>query len=1080
MTDVVNRLDEIEQKVMSGLKDFQRATVERIDSLYRQGQKRVLVSDEVGLGKTLIARGVIAKLAQLQKEQQDELVRVVYVCSNSAIADQNLEKLMISQDVSREATNTSRLSMQHLNIFMQEGNEELYNRYVQLIPLTPDTSFRMTSGAGSADERALMYAILRRSPLFDGFQKQLNVAMMDWATKGWNYYRNRYEENVLECEKQTDGRYLSYMLPRVEQELLCPREGEDTYLEQMKELFGRIRSSGNIRVNHNDILGKLRVAFAQISLDKLEPDLVIMDEFQRFPSLIKSDESTETGMLAHRFFHSDTVRMLLLSATPYKMYSTLDEIDENPDSEHYREFLEVMHFLNGSEVEDQKFRTVWNNYSVKLKELTQGDITILQAKEQAENSLYSHICRTERVSASEGADMIDAHEVKIPIQVEPRDITAYLQMQGLLDDIRMSAHVPVDYVKSCPYLLSFMKDYKLKQYIEAYFRKNPDQISKANRDALWLKRQDFMHYDPIDPGNARLADVMAHAFEDGADKLLWVPPSRPYYAPSGVYRGVKHFTKTLIFSSWEMVPRMVSCMLSYEAERRTIGVLAEKKQERDAQYFHTGEKRFPLAKLNFSVSKDGPGAMTLFCLLYPSKFLADCYDPLDCMNRGLSLEKIQEELRQKIQARLLEKCPDYGKITSGNEDKRWYYMAPLFMDHESYVKNWLNECKPLENDEEKEEQKKKDKKKGFTKHMAELRQLYFSRNAWKLGKLPKNLLDVLVTMSIASPAVCAYRTYQQYASLQYGQRYWPSETAKTFINRMNSPESTAVIEVCYGESEDAHWLNVLNYCKDGNLQAVFDEYAHLLTNGLEQNETLLERLHGYLNNSMNLRSVPYRVDTHKNLQARVTGQTEKPVNIRTHFAVSFIKGEGDGESNRKKNVRNAFNSPFRPFVLATTSIGQEGLDFHNYCRRIVHWNLPSNPIDLEQREGRINRFECLAIRQNVADRYGNIQFHHNIWQEMFEEAARQEKTAGSSDLIPYWGLTERENMVRIERIVPMYPFSRDELSYERLIKILSLYRLTLGQARQEELLEYIFQNVENPENLKELFINLSPFYKKNL
>ena len=54
---------------------------------------------------------------------------------------------------------------------------------------------------------------------------------------------------------------------------------------------------------------------------------------------------------------------------------------------------------------------------------------------------------------------------------------------------------------------------------------------------------------------------------------------------------------------------------------------------------------------------------------------------------------------------------------------------------------------------------------------------------------------------------------------------------------------------------------------------------------------------------------------------------------------------------RKENIRNAFNSPMRPFVLATTSIGQEGLDFHNYCRVIMHWNLPSNPIDV----GRILR-----------------------------------------------------------------------------------------------------------------------------
>ena len=68
-------------------------------------------------------------------------------------------------------------------------------------------------------------------------------------------------------------------------------------------------------------------------------------------------------------------------------------------------------------------------------------------------------------------------------------------------------------------------------------------------------------------------------------------------------------------------------------------------------------------------------------------------------------------------------------------------------------------------------------------------------------------------------------------------------------------------------------------------------------------------------------------------------------------------------------------------------------------------------------------------------------------------------------------------MTIIERIVPMYPFSRDGLAYEGLIKILSLYRLTLGYARQEELLEYIFQNCEDVDDMKKLFINLRPYYK---
>ena len=307
----------------------------------------------------------------------------------------------------------------------------------------------------------------------------------------------------------------------------------------------------------------------------------------------------------------------------------------------------------------------------------------------------------------------------------------------------------------------------------------------------------------------------------------------------------------------------------------------------------------------------------------------------------------------------------------------------------------------------------------------------------------------------------------------------PSQVAKVFINRMNTPESTAVIDLCYGEADDAHWQNVLKYCKEGNLQAMFDEYGHLLTNGLDRDEKLLPRLHRSMIESMQVRTTAYKVDTLNDFRSRMTGKKEKAVNIRTHFAVSFTKGIGEKDADRKKSVRNSFNSPFRPFVLASTSIGQEGLDFHNYCRRIVHWNLPTNPIDLEQREGRINRFECLAIRQNVAQRYGATTFQKDIWAEMFQAARKAEKTGGCSDLIPFWGLTESEDMVRIERIVPMYPFSRDEISYERLIKILSLYRLTLGQARQEELLEYIFQNFDDTAQVKDLFINLSPFYKKS-
>ena len=44
MAKVADQLDAIVEKIMGGLKDFQKATVQRIDYLYRHNQRRVLVS----------------------------------------------------------------------------------------------------------------------------------------------------------------------------------------------------------------------------------------------------------------------------------------------------------------------------------------------------------------------------------------------------------------------------------------------------------------------------------------------------------------------------------------------------------------------------------------------------------------------------------------------------------------------------------------------------------------------------------------------------------------------------------------------------------------------------------------------------------------------------------------------------------------------------------------------------------------------------------------------------------------------------------------------------------------------------
>jgi len=66
----------------------------------------------------------------------------------------------------------------------------------------------------------------------------------------------------------------------------------------------------------------------------------------------------------------------------------------------------------------------------------------------------------------------------------------------------------------------------------------------------------------------------------------------------------------------------------------------------------------------------------------------------------------------------------------------------------------------------------------------------------------------------------------------------------------------------------------------------------------------------------------------------------------------------------KKQTRNilvsAFNMPFFPEVLISSSVLSEGVDLHWECRTIIHHDLDWNPSNLEQRTGRLDRIGSMA------------------------------------------------------------------------------------------------------------------------
>jgi hypothetical protein len=141
---------------------------------------------------------------------------------------------------------------------------------------------------------------------------------------------------------------------------------------------------------------------------------------------------------------------------------------------------------------------------------------------------------------------------------------------------------------------------------------------------------------------------------------------------------------------------------------------------------------------------------------------------------------------------------------------------------------------------------------------------------------------------------------------------------------------------------------------------------------------------------------------------------------------------------------------------------------------------------IEQREGRINRFKGLVIRQELAHRYRARLVEQvgegDIWQQLFALADQHERIAtGKCELIPYWHVDAEKYL--IERVIPMYPFSRDQVRLKRILKTLAIYRLAFGQPRQVELVDQLLSKEFSPEDVnaicQELMINLSPVVYRN-
>lgn len=1045
------------QRVLDQLRDFQLATTEHaFRRLYLDDDstRRFLVADETGLGKTFVAKGVIAKtIEHLQDDDTIKRIDIVYVCSNGDIADQNLRKLVVVGD--HRATPSTRLTMlvTHRDLLSPQNSE---GKPVTFVSFTPATSFDFGWQTGKASERALLFLLLADHLDLGRGEKtafkrllQGNVSSID----SFDGYVDRLSElTELDWEPSIHRSFLrAFDRSRVRRDLL----------QLIDDTRGRSSLTADLGVRAREWTAAARQMLAHSSVEALEPDLVILDEFQRFKRLLEPDN--DAGALAGELFSQRDARVLLTSATPYKPFTYAEEGDAGDN--HYSDFIATLEFLAGSAAAVVPVR---DDLQAFRRAALSGD-RVDQVREQLEGRLRKLLCRTER--PSERSSQTKVLPVAGAREVAPEDLAGYVWLDRVAQAV--DAPMTVEYWKSSPYFANFFDGYKIgekvKEAVKDDARRN--ELRPMLKNTQHLRRMDIRAFKTIDWGNARLRQLASDTVAQGSWQLLWIPPSCPYYASAGVFSApeARTVTKRLVFSSWVAAPTAIASLLSYDAERRIE--TAVNRFENPLE----GRRTFT-SRLGYRVDEGRPSAMATLALFWPCPTLADATDPLRLATKAgtnsVDASDLLASLRPVVE-------PIVGRDGTGSMSAAttWYWAAPLLAESrtrrgvaladrgEGFLVAGLTGAEDTDEDDQP----------GTA--LAHVREALATMRGKRPEVAPPNdLVQVSSMLGLAGPGNVAWRAVgrvrvQGGETTDEGQWQAAAVIASGLRALFARPESTYLLDGLDREADDVYWIAVLRYCLAGNLQAVVDEYLHHLAedggHDLHTDAGLLD-LAMAARRALTIRPARY-----------VAFDPDHPsgngIPFMSRFALRFGNIRQDSEDVRLPEIRAAFNSPFWPFVLATTSIGQEGVDFHWWCHAIVHWNLPANPVDFEQREGRINRYKGHAIRRNVASRHAAEALAggcDDVWEAMFKLASA-ETSDGFGDLSPFWIY---DGPARIERSILGFPLSRDQTRWEQLQDLLALYRLAYGQPRQDDMVGLLARSgvAGDPTRIDELRLDLRP------
>lgn len=1023
----------------TGLREFQRLTVERAAaSLFvAEGRKRFLVADEVGLGKTRVAAELIRRLGA-DRGRKPRVV--VYFAPNVDVAHQNLRVLRPRGG----AIETS----QRLTL-LAERAEQLESPGVHVLGFTPGTSLQVRRGTGTARERALLMILL--APIW-GFRPTDSVI---------DVFRDRANPQTLrDAVKRIEPGVSNTKVARAFAQLLRNRMDLQQAFTELRGLAKQGELGRKPSQRRRQLIGELREILAHAALRGLNAKLVILDEFHRYSDVLRTAD--EPGTLAHELLRKSAA--LLLSATPYRMHG--DEMS----SDTHVELRQLLGFLLGDEAAAAAERELAELRSSFRRLRPSGDAEHDQsvararkAKHQVELRLASVMSRWQRPTDDQRTEI----RRLVP---ELEDVAAYLAFQGVVDIAAASVKVhhrqTVEYWKSAPYLMSFMRGYAISAAIEKARREHassraPMQRALRRSGGAVLPLEKVRRFQAVPHANARFRELARLALGDDQWRALWVPPALSPYTPGGKFAqaAAAGATKTLVFSAWRVVPTAVVALAGYEAERRSGSAAGALNGPKDRE--RRSSAQLLTVRLRPGATREtAPQGMALLALVYPSLALAELVDPFELARRGSGVPSSRQVVHRARQLLGPSRRSLRGLEHGRRIDPRWYWAAPMLLDagRDVDVGHLLRDPGALRH----AWRARGEQRAGSEALLAGLSLAdRVLSGAIKLGKMPDDLTHVLAKVAVAGPAVAALRTllakgHGPDAQLAAARIGWGMRTL------LNRADATLVIRAGDRSRRGGrgYWRQALDYCVEGALQGVMDEYLHLLTDehrrdGLTDTQLAINVADAFCT-ATDLQPLAIRADRPRFR----TAETKDSRWLTSRFAVAFGAALTEDENSvHPDQMRQAFNSPFWPWVLISTSVGQEGLDFHRYCHQVVHWNVPVTPVELEQREGRVLRYLNHAVRRNIARHHRpDALAEPDRWSALLAAAqarVRSEPRLGHYGFAPEWHYRPDDTDQVVRRIAPVLSYSRDDQQFTRVEKARVYYRLVLGQPNPEELVEAV-------------------------